>query len=126
MSRYTARTTPRGGGGTESIAGARLFRTIISVDLFVFSLRLLLAAHCPTWVNSAVIVWLLDAGTSRYVSSVYLHVCILLPDTDGLKSEAFLMKAIGPMSEPWTMLALISSGVDVASLHLVQWDRRCK
>jgi len=50
-------------------------------------------------------------GTIRYVSSAYLQN--LLPGIMGCRSEAQMIKAAGPIAEPWTMPALMFESVEV-------------
>src|SRR5271163_4296393 len=107
-----------GGGGRAAL---RPWLTIISVDLVGFSLKLFCLTQEAMWSISEDIVLLLLDGTTKYVSSAYL--CNLFPGVRARRSVGFSMKAIGPIAEPCTMLALIGRGADITPWTLVQWVR---
>jgi len=54
---------------------------------------------------------MLDAGTSRYVSSANLIITFLA--WSGLKSEAVMANKEGPRAEPCITLAVMGRGVEV-------------
>jgi len=80
---------------------------MISWDLVLFNFKLLAEAQCDMCCISFGIVLVLIAGTSRYVSSAYLHRRLVDEKVD--ISEAVKTYSTGPKAEPWIILALMGS-----------------
>jgi len=62
----------------------------------------------------------LEDGAIRKTSSAYLIKTLL--GISWWRSEALIMKAIGPRAEPWITLAEMEYGLDMVPLNLVWWE----
>src|SRR6218665_270860 len=95
-----------------------------SKDFVALSFRLLSSAHREMFPNSSLAVDICLEPTTKYVSSAYF--IILLCSCMGRRPKATMTYEVGPMTEPWTILALINATCDIMSHSLVIWPRSAK
>ena len=112
--RQRLRVIPGSGTGSRTLLPLRrLSLKITSQDLLQFNRRLFRFAHARIFGSSTWRKASLLAGMTKYVSSANLHSEFL---------AVAAVSAASPMTDPWTILAVMLSNDDHWSLNTVLWE----
>ena len=110
---------PEGDRGVALVFDHGFVKTV-SADFEWLRWRLFLFAQFSTFSSSSTFAAAGLDSTMRYVSAGNFE--ILFSVWTVFRSDASTIYAAGPRLDPFIILAVISSSMDIASLNWVQWD----